>query len=92
MTRSQYKDHVMFTMGDLVYDTTVRGLDVSLGVLLTLCTLVGLPGNVVALSYFTTAIVKKKVHITKFIYIAIASVDICMGKRQHCCLLTLFIL
>ena len=83
MTEVQYNDHVQFTMGDLVYNPTVRGLDISLGVVLGLCTLVGVPGNLVALRYFTTSTVKRKTrkaHVTTFLYIAIASVDICTGK------------
>ena len=76
MTEVQYNDHVQFTMGDLVYNPTVRGLDISLGVVLGLCTLVGVPGNLVALRYFTTT---GKAVLPTLIYIAIASVDICTG-------------
>ena len=83
MAGGQYNDHVQFDMGDLVYDPTVRGLDVFLGVVLALCTLVGVPGNLVALKYFSLGISKKKkkAHVTMFVYIAIASADICTGER-----------
>ena len=84
MGGGQYNDHVQFDMGDLVHDPTVRGLDVFLGVVLALCTLVGVPGNLVALRYFTIGVLKKKkkIHVTTFIYIAIASIDICSGKTH----------
>ena len=78
MNESQYNDHVQFNMGDLVHNPKVRGLDIFLGVLLLLCTLVGVPGNVVALRYFTTA---RRAVLPTFIYTAIASVDICTGNR-----------
>ena len=77
MAGGQYRDHVQFTMGDLVYDPTVRAVDISLGVVLALCTLVGVPGNLIALAYFTTA---RRRSLPTLIYTVIASVDICTGK------------
>ena len=79
MGGGQNNDHVQFDMGDLVYDPTVRGLDVFLGVVLAVCTLVGVPGNLVALRYFTSA--RRTVNVLPTcIYTAIASVDIFTGK------------
>ena len=79
MGGGQYNDHVQFNMGDLVYDPTVRGLDVFLGVVLAVCTLVGVPGNLVALKYFTSA--RRTVSVLPTcIYTAIASVDIFTGE------------
>ena len=77
MGGGQYNDHVQFDMGDLVYDPTVRGLDVFLGVVLALCTLVGVPGNLVALRYFTSA---RKNLLSTYIYSSIACADICICK------------
>ena len=72
-----YNEHVHFDMEDNTRDPLIRGLDIFLGVLLALCTLIGVPGNLVALRYFTSA---RKPALPTYIYIAIASVDICTGK------------
>ena len=77
MTELSYNEHVQFNMGELSHELRVRILDIFLGVVLTLCTVVGVPGNMVALRYFTTA---RKTVLPTYIYIAIASVDICTGK------------
>ena len=77
---SSYPDHVFFTMGDLVSDPVVRGLDVFLGVILALCAVVGVPGNIAALMFFAKGSLRKKAHVTTFVYLSIAVVDICTGK------------
>ena len=69
--------HVQFNMGDMTQELRVRVPDILLGVVLALCTLVGVPGNIVALRYFTTA---RKTVLPTYLYIAIASVDICTGR------------
>lgn len=71
-----YNAHVQFEMGDLTTDASVRGPDLCLGVVLAVCTLVGVPGNLMALKYFTTA---KVAVLPTYIYISIATIDICSG-------------
>ena len=73
----QYNEHVHFNMGDKTRDPLIRALDIFIGAFLVLCTLIGVPGNLVALRYFTTA---RKPAIPTYIYIAIASIDNCTGK------------
>ena len=81
MSDPLYNDHVQFNMGDMTHELRVRVPDILLGVVLALCTLVGVPGNIVALRYFSTcAAKKKKIHVTTYIYMAIAAVDIFIGK------------
>ena len=75
-----YNPHVQFEMGNLTHDTRVRGPDLCLGAVLALCTLIGVPGNLIALRYFTTA---RAAVLPTFIYIAIASIDICTGTHPQ---------
>ena len=81
MDNSIYNEHVQFPMNVDPHELRVRVPDILLGVVLALCTLVGVPGNIVALRYFSTcAAKKKKIHVTTYIYMAIAAVDIFIGK------------
>ena len=41
----EYEEHVIFSMEDLVGTTKIRALDVTIGVLLLLCSLVGVSGS-----------------------------------------------
>ena len=81
MNNSIYNEHVWFPMQVDPHELRVRILDIFLGVILALCTVVGVPGNMVALRYFTTcAVKKKKIHVTTYVYMAIAAVDIFASK------------
>ena len=80
METAPYNEHVIFEfdMGEMLRDPLVRGLDIFIGVLLALCALIGVPGNILALRYFTTA---RGNSLPTLLYITIASVDICTGNR-----------
>ncbi|KAL5249512.1 hypothetical protein ACHWQZ_G018391 [Mnemiopsis leidyi] len=92
MDNSIYNEHVQFPMSVDPHELRVRVPDILLGVVLALCTLVGVPGNIVALRYFSTcAAKKKKIHVTTYIYMAIAAVDIFIGILQLPIMVVLFV-
>ena len=60
----------------LLYPSTVTGqiLDKLLGTIFVLCTLIGTPGNILALGYFWST---KRKDLGVLLYIAICCIDIC---------------